>query len=490
MCGIAVVFDRGEKWQNIERRHTIASNMMTAQLYRGVDYRSVINYQTCTVAFNRLAITEQNKQHPSDMDWVVYLNGEIYNYQSLGYSGSEVEVIAKGLKSEGMAFISKLNGIFAIVAIHDEQVYVIRDRYGCKPIYYWDNGNYIIIASQIKAILTHPEYDFSVNESARRQWLTFNNVLTDETLFTGIYKLNKGTIWHLNTDEETKFWTWQFNPTNIEPVDAAQTVQHLVRQAVNRQTPREVKAGIFASGGVDSSIIRYYLPQLPTYTACFPGYDIDETESAKLMDSGKGNYMAFSKVECLKETINALEDLRVGASWSNYKLYQVAASQGKKVIMDGAGADELFGGYSWRYAADDYYDVVNRTKRADEYCEKLYAEKFPDDSLDARYRFDAEHFLEGVLLVGDKLSMANTIEVRVPFLDNDLVDFALTLPNHLKENKLILKQAFKGLVPDEILKAKKRGFSSPDWFEGTGNQANKWANAAFNQWTEIYASKS
>jgi len=154
--------------------------------------------------------------------------------------------------------------------------------------------------------------------------------------------------------------------------------------------------------------------------------------------------------------------------------------------MDGAGADELFGGYAWRYQAGDYYDVVNRTKIADQYCEKLF-KQVHQDSLEARYLFDAEYFLEGVLSVGDKLGMANTIEVRVPFLDNDLVDFALTLPNHLKENKLILKQAFKGLVPDEILKAKKRGFSSPDWFEGTGNQASRWANAAFNKWKEIYA---
>jgi asparagine synthase (glutamine-hydrolysing) len=90
-----------------------------------------------------------------------------------------------------------------------------------------------------------------------------------------------------------------------------------------------------------------------------------------------------------------------------------------------------------------------------------------------------------VLTVTDRLSMAHTIEMRVPFLDNDLVDFCLTLPNEYKENKKILKDAFPEL-PKEILEAKKQGFSSPDWFKGNGNKANRWATTALNTWKDIY----
>jgi asparagine synthase (glutamine-hydrolysing) len=485
MCGIAVLFDKSE---NIEfsERHKIVDKMQRAIMHRGNDNISIRNYKSCMVGFNRLAITEIKNNQPSQSDWIVYLNGEIYNYKDLGFEGSEVDVIAKGLKYYGFSFINRLNGIFVITAIYGNQVFIIRDRYGCKPVYYWHNYKQIVIASEIKAIITHPDYKLRINESAERQWLVFNNILTDETLFDGIYKLDKGTIWHLNTKEKIKFWKWHFNPQRIDIKEATEQTKSLLTKSVNKQYPKEVDCGIFASGGVDSSVLRYLLPDINTYTACFPSYDVDESDMAKLMDNGKGQYINFDHIVCFDETIKALDDLRVGSSWTNYVLYNKAKQNGLKVILDGAGSDELFGGYPWRYKGDNYYDVINRTKKYDEYCIELY-KSMHIETIEDRFLFDCNHFLEGVLSVGDKLGMANTIEVRVPFLDNDLVDFCITLPIEFKKNKLILKQAFKGLLPDAILEGKKKGFSSPDWIKGEGNQANKWANESLNKWKQIYA---
>jgi asparagine synthase (glutamine-hydrolysing) len=219
-----------------------------------------------------------------------------------------------------------------------------------------------------------------------------------------------------------------------------------------------------------------------TFTAGFTEGN-DERKLAELR--GKKHYeVVYNQVRDMPETIFHLEDLRVGASWSNYGLYELA-SKYVKVLFDGAGADELFGGYSWRYdMTRDYYSIVDRTQQYNqrEYFKTVY----PVDTLENRFKFDADHFLPGVLTVVDKLSMAHTIEVRLPFLDNDLVDFALTLPNKFKRNKNILRDAFKDLLPKQIVYGKKQGFSSPDWFTGPGNQAHKWALAALTEWEKQF----
>ncbi len=481
MCGIAGIFSKSLQ---PELDYTdIATSMMDKQVHRGQDHFSVKTHGPVTVAFNRLALTHVNKQQPSDQGWIVYLNGEIYNYRTLGYTGSEVDVIAKGFRDYGLDFVYQLNGMFVIVAIKGDQVYIIRDRFGIKPIYYWDRFDEIVFASECKAITAHSEFITSLNKNVARQWMVFNNVLTDETLFSGIKKLEKGTIWHLNSNSKRKYWRWKFEPTQMDFNQSKKTVLNLLNESLIEKY-RSGESGVFVSGGVDSNIIRNLYSELPTYTACFDSGD--ERELAKLLMNDKHTELHFDGVYRLDKTIYHLEDLRVGASFSNYALYERASNDGCKVIYDGTGADELFGGYQWRYTNPSYYQVVNRTGIEDEYCRSLFYELFPEDTLENRFLFDAEYFLEGVLLVGDKLGMAHTIEGRYPFLDNDLVNFCLKLPNEFKINKLLLKEAFRGILPNKIIDGRKRGFSSPDYFEGEGNQARKWSNAALNQWKQIY----
>jgi len=481
MCGIAGIFSKSLEPELYHK--DIATLMMDKQVHRGQDHFSVKIHGAVTVAFNRLALTDIDKQQPSDNSWIVYLNGEIYNYKTFGYTGSEVEVIAKGLRDYGLNFINELNGMFVIVAIKGDQVYIIRDRFGIKPIYYWERHETIVFASECKAIVGHPEYITSLNNNVARQWLVFNNVLTNETLFSGIKKLEKGTIWNLNSGNKKKYWSWNFEPTQMDFNEAKNTVLNLLNESMVEKY-RSDEAGVFVSGGVDSNIIRNLFSELPTYTACFDSGD--ESELARLLANDKHTEIYFDGIYKLDKTIYHLEDLRVGASFSNYGLYEYASKTGCKVIYDGTGSDELFGGYPWRYSIADYYSVVNRTGVEDEYCKGLFNELFPEDTLENRFKFDAEYFLEGVLLVGDKLGMAHTIEGRYPFLDNDLVDFCLKLPNEFKNNKLLLKEAFRSIIPNEILDGKKKGFSSPDYFEGEGNQARKWSNAALTKWKEIY----
>jgi asparagine synthase (glutamine-hydrolysing) len=482
MCGLAVVY-----YKNKTGNYHL-NKMLDTMSHRGHDFRTIRYYDNCSVGYNRLAITDrENNIHGSDHQWRIFLNGEIYNYKELGFEGVENSVLAQGLEKYGVDFVKQLNGMFVIVAISPEdQVYVFRDRYGIKPAYYYEDNNMIIVSSEIKPILQHPAYKFSINESAKKQWLTFNNVFTNETLFDRICKMDKGTIWNLNTNQTTKYWAWDFKPTPMDFETAKNEVKRLVIQAINRMIPKEVPYASCLSGGIDSNIIASQLPkEIETFCVGYIGPFIeDETELA--MASGRNpNLVLLSWIENFEETIYHLEDLRVGACWSNYRLFSDVSCR-HKVVFDGAGADELFGGYPWRYSEPNYYDVVNRTKNDSEFCKTLFSLIYGYDTLENRFKFDAEHFLEGVLLVTDRMSMAHTLEVRVPFLDNDLVDFCLTLPNEFKIEKRILKAAFIDELHPDILMGKKKGFGSPDWFPGEGNQANKWANEAYNQWKLIF----
>jgi asparagine synthase (glutamine-hydrolysing) len=475
MCGIILSF--GAKSPSY-----VMHKMLNAIEHRGKDFVQIDEHDNCNVGFRQLSITERGTRQPGKYkETTVYLNGEIYNYKELGYSGSECEVLAKGFYEQGPQFVKKLNGMFFIVLISRNSVYVFRDRYGIKPVYYWKNNNEIVVASEIKAILQHPDYKTSINESAENQWLAFNNVFTDETLFNKIRKVDKASAWELG-GEYFNFWKWDFSHSaKMSYEDAVYNTRLLLKQSIQRQTPTEVAAGTCLSGGIDSNIIAALSGDIYTFTAGFSEGN-DETALARL---GAKNHreIIYNTVRYFSETIRSLEDLRVGASWSNYGLYELA-SKYVKVLFDGAGADELFGGYPWRYDMSKQYTnaILNRTGYE---CPLPECADAPD-TLENRFKFDADHFLEGVLLVVDKLSMAHTIESRVPFLDNDLVDFALTIPNEWRKDKQILKDAFADVLHPDILKAKKRGFSSPDWIPGTGNQANKWANAALNEWKKIY----
>jgi asparagine synthase (glutamine-hydrolysing) len=470
MCGIAGIINLSEKKDN----YFEVNKMLNTISHRGIK-ASVRHFEQLTIGFTRLPITNINEGQPYLDEWVIYLNGEIYNYKDLG-AGNELEVISKGLKHEGLPFINKLNGMFVIVAIHGEDVFIIRDRYGIKPMYYTIKNNQFIFSSEIKAILT--QIKPNLNERSVKSWLAYQNYFNNETLIQDVYQLESGTITHINKGVKTyKYWEWKYQTKEISFEEAVNKVRELVIQAIKRQIPNEVEFGTCLSGGIDSNIIALNLPDCKTFTVGFKGVE-DETELAKI--HSKEHYeIIYDKVKYLDETICHLDDLRVGASWSNYGLYQLA-SKYVKVLFDGAGSDELFGGYVWRHdMAKDYEKhILQRTSFEGEY-------KFYPDSLMKRMKFDAENFLQGVLSVVDRLSMAHTIEVRVPFLDNDLVDYVLTLPLEYLKDKILLKKAFPELG-EKILTSPKKGFSSPDWIEGEGKQADKWSVKALELYTKYH----
>jgi asparagine synthase (glutamine-hydrolysing) len=376
-------------------------------------------------------------------------------------------------------------------------------------------------------------------------------VLSDRTLFEGIRLLPPATILTVGIGHEVRmrtYWDYPFDrePLDISEAEAAEETHRLFVKAVERQLVSDVPVGAYLSGGMDSGSISMvagqHLDRLRTFTAGFDlssasGLELgfDERKSAEFMSNmlKTEHYEvvlhAGDMEHVLPELIWHLEDLRVGQCYPNYYVARLA-SRFVKVVLSGAGGDELFGGYPWRY-----YRGVGSTDRND-YMSRYYAfwqrlvpdaekeqlfneptraridefssfEQFrsvfdhygreiddPEGYFAASLYFELKTFLPGLLLVEDKLSMAHSLETRVPFLDNELVDFAVRLPAHHKvrhldslpavdenaagkrrrfeletsEGKAVLRQAMAHLIPAEVANRTKQGFSAPDasWFRG------------------------
>jgi asparagine synthase (glutamine-hydrolysing) len=472
---------------------------------------------------------------------------------------TDTEVISEGLAQWGPDIVKQFNGMFAIAAWHKptQSLHLFRDRFGIKPLYYWFNGKTLLFASEIKAFMAHPDFSVKLDMGALNEYFTFQNLFTYRTLFKGVTMLppaNSVTITESNSYvKHQSWWDYDFSqPDNsMSFEDAVHETERLFKQAVVRQMVADVPVGSYLSGGMDSgsitAVASRHVPRLTTFTCGFDMSEItgvevnyDERRDAELM----ANHF---KTEHYEQIINAgdlrwslprvvwhLEDLRVGMSYPNYYISRLA-SKFVKVCLQGTGGDELFGGYPWRYYRvfrslnkqdffDQYYGFWQRLvpdqdrhllftpavqaaidvaepraifERVFEFNQRLtYAS--PEEHIQNSLYFEIKTFLAGLLLVGDKLSMANGLEERFPFLDNDLVAFAQRVPvrhklgqleNLMKideneekkkrkiyqefdDGKNVLRKAMKGFIPDAIVNRKKQGFSAPDesWYRGENAQ--------------------
>jgi asparagine synthase (glutamine-hydrolysing) len=495
--------------------------------------------------------------------WLVY-NGEIYNFMELRAeleglgcqfaSRSDTEVIIHAYNEWGLDCVKKFNGMFAF-ALWDnskKELYLVRDRYGIKPLYYAVLDGLIVFASEIKAILQYPDYRKRLNISALNEYFTFQNLFRYETMFQDIHLLPPANIAVISFNSgfsRHSYWDYNFTDRDrsLSFEDTVQETLRLFKQAVKRQLVADVPVGCYLSGGMDSgsitAIASEYIPRLTTFTAGFELSRVTSIESS--FDERKDAELMANefRTEHYEQVINAgdlswampkviyhMEDLRVGMSYPNYYISRLA-SKFVKVCLSGAGGDELYGGYPWRYYRvfhsvdredffSNYYDFWQRLVK-DEDKKSLFQEgvfremkidkpydifrrvfKFndslqydtPEDHIANSLYFEIKTFLHGLLLVGDKLSMANSLEERFPFLDNDLVDFGMKIPirhklaniesmklideNEVKRNtkyyqlyddgKNVLRQAMRSLLPDRIVKREKQGFSAPDesWYRG------------------------
>lgn len=407
--------------------------------------------------------------------WFVWFNGEIYNYKELSvkygiplYTRCDGEIIAKLIDLLGVVEATKqFNGMFVIFAKRGQDSFLIRDRYGIKPIYYTYINNKIYFSSEFKAFTHHPQFKRELDYKALHEYLTYQNILSDRTLYKNVKLLPPATILYIKGGYYYEYWKPEFKAEKMDFEEAKREVRRLLNQSIKRQLQSDVPIGQFLSGGIDSNIIRGLAGKGITHTYTV-GYTDGKSEHELAEITRHNNHTTLmihkdSIKSIISDTIYHLEDLRAGSCYANYLLYGAVADSKRTVVLQGTGGDELFGGYKHRYNLNDSYKtILNRCRYFDDEVIEWH-----NDSLNKRMEFDFRHFMHGLLIVGDKLSMAHTLEDRVPFLDNDLVDFALTIPNSMKEDKWILKAACIDVLPEKILNAPKWGFTSPEhiWFE-------------------------
>jgi len=566
MCGIAGIINiDGQPVSSL-----ILNKMIDTIKHRGPDGNGLytdkyIGFGHCRLSIIDLSSSGNQPMISDNKRFILTYNGEIYNFQELRielenlghkfHSNTDSEVVLNAWVEWGEKSILKFNGMFAF-AVWDKKkqnIYLVRDRYGIKPLYYAKWGNIILFASEQKAILAHPNAVKKIDKTALFEYFTFQNIFTDKTLIENIKLLKPASIAKIEYKKSNKiticqYWDYHFKEPqkSKNKFEYLEELDRLLKQSVNRQLVSDVELGSYLSGGMDSgtltALASKQLPYIKTFTC---GFDLSSASGLELTFDEREKAEAISalyKTEHYEMVLKSgdmerilpkfswhLEEPRVGQSYPNYYAAGLA-SKFVKVVLSGAGGDELFGGYPWRYYRavksinfdhyiDQYYSFWQRTLSSAEIkkvfnpiwgeirsinTQDIFKDVFsthqnelrsPEDYINHSLYFEAKTFLHGLFVVEDKLSMAHSMETRVPFMDNDLVDFAMKCPVKLKlknlteiiqmnENELggkkkkyfkktndgkqILREVMAQYVPKSISEGIKQGFSSPDasWFKG------------------------
>jgi len=502
----------------------------------------------------------------ADQRVVLVFNGEIYNFRELrielqkdgylfkGHSDTEV-VLALYLKY-GQAMLSMLNGIFAL-AIWDanvQGVFLARDALGVKPLYYYEGSNYIAFASEIKALRQLMPTLSPLDHAAVHRYLSFQWCPGTGTPSSLVHKLGPGQALWINAGRITQRVTWYRLPvitkapvSTLTQASAILGVQHHVRPAVERQLVADVPVGAFLSGGLDSSSVvafaRDFQPNIQCFTIEASGGQeqgmVDDLNYAKQVAEHLKVPLEVVRINSsdmaadLEHMVYQLDEpLADPAPLNVLYISRLAREQGYKVLLSGAGGDDIFSGYrrhlalksegflAWMPSAlraglagasarlDQRRPFIRRVTKVLSAAkldgdarlvnyflwaqrEDLYAlyttelkaaigtaaaeapllsflNELPTTAsqLDKMLALEQRFFLpDHNLIYTDKMSMAVGLEVRVPLLDLDLVNFAATIPDELKQrgrhSKWIFKKAMEPFLPNNVIYRPKAGFGAP-----------------------------
>lgn len=544
MCGIVGLVTKKEKENTIK--------LMSDRIkHRGPDGDGYFIDGDVALGHRRLSIidlsTGDQPMFNEDGSVVTVFNGEIYNYQelkeeliALGHdfkTKSDTEVLVHGYEEWHTDLPKHLRGMFAF-AIYDKnknEVFLARDNFGIKPLYFAKMNDTFMFASEIKAFLDVPDFEKIFNESILETYLEFSFVPTNETFFKGVHRLDAGCSL-LYKDGEiklNKYFKLDFKEENMSFEDAVKNISDVMKDSVEKHLIADVEVGSFLSSGIDSSYIVSLAKPDKTYTVGYENKKYDETMYAKDLAEKlgiKNESKIITKEEYLENISKIMYHLDEPTSDpAAISLYFVAklASKDLKVVLSGEGADEFFGGYNYYREEVDYkfynklpfcirhaigkvasifpegrgfnflvrrgeklensYIGVNRnfsSKMAKKVLKNNYELKAIDvtkdvynefknySNIDKMQAIDINFWLmKDILLKADRMTMASSIEGRVPFIDKEVFKVASHLPfdyKVTKENtKVALRAAAKEVIPTEAYKKKKLGFPVPvrEWIK-------------------------
>ena len=539
MCGITG-FVSEEK-----NKKSIIKKMSQRISHRGPDSEGFYIDDDVALAHRRLSIIDLEgglqPLYNEDKSVAVIFNGEIYNYAELKAelkklkhkfaTSSDTEVLVHGYEEWGSKLPSKLRGMFAfaIYDINKKTLFLARDNFGIKPLYYGLFNDVFMFGSEIKSFLEHPEFKKELNEELIGPYLSFSFTPTNETFFKGVFRLEPGcSLTYKNNKIDIKrFFKLSFKEKDQSYDKAVEEIAKIMQDSVNHHMLSDVEVGSFLSSGIDSSYLVSLAKPDKTYTV---GYDIErynEIDYAKDLAKKlniKNTSKKITKEEYMKIIPKIMYHMDEPTSDpAAVALYFVAklASKDVKVVLSGEGADEFFGGYNTYREEIDYkfynkipffirniiskicsllpevrginFLVRRGQKLEDSYIgvNKVFSEKeclkvlktkptlknkdvtkpvydeFKDASNIIKMQaIDINYWLiKDILQKADKMTMANSLEGRVPFIDKEVFKVASSLPidyKVTKENtKVALRDAAKQVIPNESYKKKKLGFPVP-----------------------------
>jgi asparagine synthase (glutamine-hydrolysing) len=558
MCGIAgIAALKGSSPPDLP----LLKKMCDTIIHRGPDDDGMDIRDDVALGMRRLAIIDLKggKQPIFNEDETVrtVFNGEIYNFRELravlegkGHTfktNADTEVIVHAYEQYGTEFPVHLNGMFAI-ALHDsrlKKVILARDHLGIKPLYYFFSDDYLVFGSEIKVLLASGLVPRKLNLGALDEFIAWEYVPGDATLFKAVKKLKPGEILEINLPEPRCmpriFWDVPDEPeiTGLSAGEWLEKVDAKLRACVKRQLVSDVPLGAFLSGGVDSSLIVSAMGPAKTFSIGFEDPTYNELPWARKVAAHLGvdhvDEIIHPDIAELFEHLVYFLDDPIG-DFSIFPTYLVSrvARQHVTVSLSGDGGDELFGGYE-TYLADEkarqyaripkvFRDkivtpfihalrprpakkgLINKAKRfleglehpaalsharwriflhnssrarlftqdalqalgADPYShiQELFSRASKRQPLNRSLYVDVKSYLcDNILVKLDRMSMAVSLESRVPFLDPELVEMAFAIPDRFKvgkgKTKILLKKIAAGYIPGECVYRRKEGFSIP-----------------------------
>ena len=570
MCGINGIAYSPRSGRQVDEKRLIA--MRDILHHRGPDDGGIFVDGNIGLGHRRLSIVDvahgAQPMFNADRSCSIVYNGEVYNHADhrddligRGYkfqNRSDTETILHLYEAHGRDCVNYLRGMFAF-AIWDErkqELFIARDRFGVKPLYYvHDSDGNLFFASEIKALLEAGAVKPEINFNALPDQFANHGTSGDETLYANVKRLMPGhtMVWKDGKIDIREFWDLSFEPKHEARSDAEYIDEwrELFRQSVELRLMADVPLGMFLSGGIDSSAIAAMMSTMvsepiKTFSVAFNERDANELEYARLVAKKFGtdhHEITITPDQFFEALPNLVwhEDEPIGFL-ASVPLYFVSklAQQHVKVVLTGEGADETMAGYG-RYAkalkllsyGEKYESVtpgflrdavrgsvatlpasmsrkLGRTFLSRESdIENLFFDNFSvfsksmqkelfaretrekientdpyflqnalidkcdaEDVLDKLLYADTKTYLHELLMKQDQMSMAASIESRVPFLDHKLVEFTARMPREMKlrggTTKWILREAMKGILPTEILDRPKMGFPVPigGWFRG------------------------
>ena len=532
MCSISGVF---QKNSNNTEVHNLSKKMNNLLVHRGPDKASTYFDKSIPFAMgmNRLSIMDiTSGDQPfisNDGRYSLIFNGEIINANEIRKKlteekninflskNSDTEVLFNYLiHMDGLNNLQQLNGMFAF-AFYDSfknKIYLARDRFGIKPLFYTKNKNNFYFASEIKALKQISDINLDLDNESICDYLSLMYVANNKTIYNNIKKLPSGSLLQyscLNGDLKiSKWFNFSFiknfsNKINFQEIE--DLLISKIEDAVVKWKISDVPISCSLSGGLDSSIITKIISQhsstVNTFTLGFDEKDInDELDAAaKIAKICQTNHyeIKINTSQLIKEIpamVHALDEPYGGGlpSWFIYK----QASKNFKVILTGTGADELFGDYGkWIYLdkissfkldkialffnkfyfnRNNYFNEAEKRKilnndvfvknRIEEVIFEKYKNNFVDNPIDKTSLIDLEGQLQDEFLqMTDRFSMAHSIEARPCFLENELVEFVLKIPPHIRtkslDTKYLLRNISEKYFSKEISQRPKQGFVLP-----------------------------